>query len=69
MKAWRRVFAVLASGAPLAVYAATKPTAWSFPGAELVLGAGGAVIVVLLGRALAAPTRRREDAGKGSRDA
>ena len=47
---------------PMLAHAAAKPPGWDFPGAELLIGAGTAVVLVLLGRALAAPARRADDA-------
>lgn len=70
MNARWKTLAVIGLGLPqMAAAAAVKPPGWNFPGAELVIGAGAAVALVLLGRALAAPSRRSETTNGQRRDA
>lgn len=69
MTAWTRWMGALVMALPGAAGAAVKPPGWGFPGADLLLGAGAAVILVLAGRALAAPARRSEASSGQRRDA
>lgn len=66
---WKTTLAVIGLGLPQMAAAAVKPPGWNFPGAELVIGVGAAVALVLLGRALAAPSRRSETTNGQRRDA